>query len=184
MALGVLVGGWLLREVPARWLVVRDAPRTVDAAVVLAGDPDYERTHMACSIVLAGEARLLVLTGGYGWLGDHAGSLKIVALERGVPEERIVLETVSTSTREEMLELAPVLRRLGVRSVALVTSPYHQRRAYWAARAAWNGIEIVNRPAEPSSWSPEHWWQRRRDRGIVWSENLKIAYYGLRGWIW
>jgi uncharacterized SAM-binding protein YcdF (DUF218 family) len=168
---------------PARWLVARDklaAP--VDAALVLAGDPDYERTRTACRLVLAGEARLLVLTGGEPGPGDSAESLRAVALRLGVPEGRIRMEQVSHSTRQSMEAVRPILESEGVRTVVVVTSPYHQRRAAWAARRALPGVRVWSQPAEPSAWTPEEWWRTRWGRRIVLMEYGKLAYYILRGW--
>jgi uncharacterized SAM-binding protein YcdF (DUF218 family) len=167
---------------PARWLVVRDPLRKVDAAVVMAGDPNYERTRTAARLVLAGEAHLLVVTGGEPGPGDSAGSLRDAAIALGVPPERIRMERVSHSTREALLAVRPILAWERVRSIALVTSPYHQRRSYWSARQVLHGIQILNRPAEPSFWSPESWWRDGFSRRIVVSEYLKLAYYLLRGW--
>jgi uncharacterized SAM-binding protein YcdF (DUF218 family) len=170
-------------DAPARWLVVEDPPQAVDAALVLAGDPGYERTATAARLVRSGEARLVFVTGGEPGPGDSAASLRDRAIAWGVPRERIRLETVSHSTRESLLAIAPLLRQEGVRSVALVTSPFHQRRTYLSARKALPGFLLVNRPASPSGWSPHAWWRDERSRQIVLSEYAKIVYYTLRGWI-
>jgi uncharacterized SAM-binding protein YcdF (DUF218 family) len=66
--------------------------------------------------------------------------------------------------------------------VAVVTSPYHQRRAVWAARRTLRGVEIVSRPAEPAGWKPEGWWKTRWGRRIVLGEYARLAYYIMRGW--
>ena len=175
--------GLAATDAPARWLVVEDAAAPVDAAVVLAGDPDYERTTTAARLVLSGEARLLVLTGGEPGPGDSAESLRRWALRKGVPADRIRMEEVSRSTREAVVALLPILEREGVRSVALVTSPFHQRRSWLAARRAWPRVTVVNRPARPSSWRPDDWWRERRSREIVLKEYGKLAYYAARGWL-
>ena len=146
---------------PARWLVAADPPRPADAAVVLAGDPDYERTKTGARLLLAGEVRLLILTGGEPGPGDSAESLRAVALRAGVPPERIRMEQVSRSTHGSMEAIRPILEREGIRSLAVVTSPYHQRRAVWAARKTLKGIEIVSRPADPAGWQPQGWWKTR-----------------------
>ncbi|HSD65723.1 MAG TPA: YdcF family protein [Vicinamibacteria bacterium] len=167
---------------PARWLVVTDPPRWADAAVVLAGDPDYERTRSAVRLLLGGQVGLLILTGGEPGPGDSATSLRDVALRAGVPAERIRMEQVSSSTRGSMEAIRPILEQEGIRSVAVVTSPYHQRRASWTARRTLRGVAVVSRPADPAGWRPEGWWKTRWNRRIVLGEYAKLAYYVLRGW--
>jgi uncharacterized SAM-binding protein YcdF (DUF218 family) len=172
-----------LADVPARWLVVQDETVKADAALVLAGDPDYERTATAARLVLANDVRLLFLTGGEPGPGDSAESLRQKALELGVPPQRIIVEQVSHSTRESLLAIRPLLEREGVRRVVVVTSPYHQRRASWCARRTLRGIEVFSRPAQPAGWKPDGWWKTRGGRRIVLSEYAKLVYYGLRGWL-
>jgi uncharacterized SAM-binding protein YcdF (DUF218 family) len=91
------------------------------------------------------------------------------------------MEAVSRSTWESLVAVAPILRREGVRSVALVTSPYHQRRSLLAARKALPGLELRCRPALPSSWSPRGWWRDPYARRAVFSEYGKLLYYLLSG---
>ncbi len=169
-------------DAPARWLVTRDPPRRADAVIVLAGDPDYERTKTGARLVLDGQARLLVLTGGEPGPGDSAQSLRDVALRAGVPAARIRLEQVSHSTHESLEAVRTILEQEGVRRAIVVTSPYHQRRAAWAARHSLHGIEILSQPAEPSAWKAEGWWKTARGRRTVVGEYLKLVYYVLRGW--
>jgi uncharacterized SAM-binding protein YcdF (DUF218 family) len=172
-----------LADAPARLLVTEDPPAIADAVVVLAGDPGYERTATAARLVLAGQARLLVLTGGEPGPGDSAASLRDRAVALGVPLDRIRLEATSHSTREAMLAVAPLLRAEGARSVIVVTSPYHQRRAAGAARRAWPGIAVRSRPASPAAWRPQGWWSDGASRRVVIGEYVKLAYYWARGWI-
>ncbi len=181
----VALAGLALTDVPSRLLVVADPPALgrADAVVVLAGDPDYERTATAARLIRAGQARLLILTGGETGPGDSASSLRAKAIEYGVAPDRIRVEAVSHSTREAVLAVEPILRKEGARSVTLVTSPYHARRATWAARSAWPGVDVRSHPAEPSSWSPRSWWRDPRSRRIVLMEYAKLLYYGARGWL-
>lgn len=167
---------------PARWLVVEGPPGPADVALVLAGDPGYERTRTAARLWRQGQVSLLIVTGGEPSPGDSTASLRDTAIELGVPRGRILTEEVSRDTRGAMLAVRPLIERLQVRRVAVVTSPYHQRRAYWAARRALGDVEIVNRPADPSFWSPEGWWRDPRARRIVLGEYVKLAYYALRRW--
>lgn len=176
---------FLLSDAPARWLVLDDPlPRAADAVLVMAGDPGYERTTTATRLLLEGRARLLILTGGEPGPGDSASSLRAWAVHRGVPEDRIRMEAVSQGTHSSMLAVRPILEAEDVRTLVLVTSPYHHRRAFQtASRAFGPRVRILNHPARPSAWVPRDWWKTSFSRRIVVSEHLKLAYYALRGWV-
>lgn len=172
------------RDVPAKWLVPLDPPMSTDAAMVFGGDPNYERTLHASRLFRDGQTQRLILCGGEPGPGDDAMSLQKVAVENGVPEDKILIEDQSTSTREAVVFSQPILAKEGVHSLTLVTSPYHQRRAFLVAkRILGNDIELVNSPANPSFWSPQGWWKTLSGIRIVLEEYVKLAYYFLRGWI-
>jgi uncharacterized SAM-binding protein YcdF (DUF218 family) len=173
-----------LSNLPAHWLAVEDPLESADAVLVMTGDVGFERTKAAARLVRDGTARLLVLTGGEPWGGDSAESLRDVAEKRGVPRERIRLENRSTDTRESLVNVAPILRAEGVKTMILVTSPVHQRRAFLAARRALPGIRIVNRPVRVAPWPPVvPWWRSGVVRQLVLQEYAKLVYYALRGWL-
>ncbi len=172
------------RDLPAEALVVRDTPLRTDAAMVFGGDPHFERTAHASRLYLDGMTDLLILCGGEAGPGDDAKSLLAHAQGLGVPREKMVIEGKSTSTWESILYARPIFEQLGVRSLTLVTSPYHQRRAFLVARRfLGDKIKLINSPANPSFWSPNGWWTSRRDVRIVFREYGKLAYYFLRRWI-
>jgi uncharacterized SAM-binding protein YcdF (DUF218 family) len=176
------LGAVVLSDAPSRFLVLNDEFDRADAAVVMAGDPGYERTATAARLFQHRRVRLVILTGGEPGPGDGSASLAAKAREWSVPADAIRTETVSHSTREAAVAVAPLLEAEGVRSVVLVTSPYHQRRAYRAALRSWPGVRILNHPAQPSAWSPEGWWRTRASRRVVVGEYLKLLYYLARGW--
>ena len=187
-AIGLLVSlaalGLVASDIPAAFLDVEDPLEPADAALVMTGDVGFERTKAASRLVREGKARLLVLTGGEPWPGDSAASLRERAALEGVPGERIRYEDRSTDTRESLVNVIPILREEGVRTLVLVTSPYHQRRAFLAARRALPGLRIVNRPVRTRPWPPVRpWWREAATRRIVLQEYAKLVYYGLRGWI-
>ena len=163
---------------------MKDPAALTDAAMVFGGDPGYERTRYASKLVQEKWTKSLVLCGGESGPGDSAISLREVALEQGVPAEKILMEQHSTSTRESALGINQIVRQRKIRSLTLVTSPYHQRRAYLVTRKVLsNEIRVVNRPAEPSFWSPRGWWKQWSTARIVLGEYGKLAYYFVRGWI-
>ena len=151
-------------------------PLRADAAVVLSGDVDELRTKRAVALVLAGEARYLVLTGSQRMIGgDSALSLARTARAAGVPPERILCETQSRSTRENVLLARPLLEAYGLRRVALVTSRSHLRRALWAARRAAPAVEWLP-VSVPDAGHPR---RRLANRLAEW---LKLAGYVVLGW--
>ncbi len=176
------LGALVLSDAPARWLVLEDPPGTVDAALVLGGDSWWERTTLGVTLVLTGQAGLLVLAGSDSPPG--APDFEAKALELGVPPSRIRVKRDAWTTRESLVAGAPPLRTEGVRSVALVTSRYHQRRAFLAARKALPGVTIRDRPAPQSPRDPPgRLWQADGMRRFVFSEYAKLAYYLMRGWV-
>ena len=179
----VALAAAVARDATARFLIVDDPPGPSDAVVVMAGDPDYERTAAAVALMRRENVATLILTGGEPGPGDSAASLRTRAIALGVPETRIHIESVSHSTREAVLAVAPILQSIGARTATVVTSPYHQRRATAAARRAWPGVVVRARAAAPSAWRPERWWATAGGRRVVATEYAKLLYYRVRGWI-
>ena len=166
------------------WLVLRDPPTRTDAALVLGGDPYFERTGHAVRLLKKGLVTRLIFCGGEPGPGDHALSLMQHARELGAPEESLLIEDRSHSTRESVEFALPLLQENRIRSLTLVTSPFHQRRTFLAARKSLgNEIRLINSPADPSFWTPEGWWRDWWSAKVVFTEYVKLAYYFVRGWI-
>jgi uncharacterized SAM-binding protein YcdF (DUF218 family) len=104
----------------------------------------------------------------------------------GVPADRILVETVSRTTHDEAVVIAPMLRERHVEQVVLVTSEEHMRRSIGTFRAV--GVDVV--PAIARDLRRDVTWMQRwlpGDDGLgTASENaheiLGIVYYALRGW--
>jgi uncharacterized SAM-binding protein YcdF (DUF218 family) len=104
----------------------------------------------------------------------------------GVPADRVLVETVSRTTRDEAVVIAPMLREQRAEQVILVTSEDHMRRSIGSFRAV--GVEVV--PAIARDLRRDVTWMQRwlpGEEGLsTASENahelLGIVYYALRGW--
>jgi uncharacterized SAM-binding protein YcdF (DUF218 family) len=109
------------------------------------------------------------------------------AVARGVPEAAIMVETESTNTRENFAFSAPIIeRQIGwarIRCVALVTKPYHARRALMTARHHWPAhVRLVMQPAQrPDDLPAETWWQTEGGRAHVLRELVAIGTYAQQG---
>jgi len=146
-----------------------------DAAVVLSGDVGYLRLKKAAGLYREGRVHLLVLTGA-GIGGDSALVMREFAeLRLGVPVRAMVLETRSTTTRENVEFAAPLLRQAGVSRVALVTSSSHMARALRTARRLVPDLEWAPVPVDDAGPPSRIWRTRLQEWG-------KLAWYWLRGW--
>ena len=145
------------------------------AALVLSGDVDYLRVKRAAEMHRQGRVGTLLLTGA-GVGGDSAAGLAAQAQKLGVPREAILLEERSTTTRENVLVAAAIVRAQGWTSVALVTSASHMARALRVARRAVPDVQWIP-VAVPDAGPPG---RIRRTRLQEWA---KLAWYGVRGWI-
>jgi len=167
---------------PATFLSPEDRLAPADAALVFSGDPNYERTLEAARLYRAGYARYLVFS-GRGGPGDSAESMAQVALQQGVPSSALLMEREATSTYENVLFTRGLLARHGVHTLILVTSPYHQRRAYLVARHLLPRVTLINHPVHAWYWRPHGWWREPKLRAVVLDEDLKLAGYLLLGHI-
>jgi uncharacterized SAM-binding protein YcdF (DUF218 family) len=192
LAATVAVGGAIVGA--GRVLVAADPlPATADAIVVLAGSiPD--RTLEAADLYRAGRAPRVVVTRerpprGEGRLrarGVHlpeSDELTLKALHQlGVPAEAIlVLRRRTYSTDSEAATIARWACAHRMRSVVVVTSRYHSRRARLILRQAFGpGIAVAVHPSPYDGFAARRWWQDRRDAKTVLSEYEKLAHYWLR----
>jgi uncharacterized SAM-binding protein YcdF (DUF218 family) len=119
-------------------LVVRDELEPADAIVVLGAPlrPDgsisrilEERIQAAIELWRAGAARHVVATGGMtlGRSPAEADAIAEALRVAGVPD--VLVERVSRSTAENAAYTAQLLQPMGVKSLWLVTQPFHGRRA-------------------------------------------------------
>lgn len=107
-----------------------------------------ERVAAAVSWYEAGSAPRLVLSGGAAH-GPHveAEVMAAAARARGVPAAAIVLEPRARDTRENARFVAELMREAGWRTLLVVSSPSHLRRAAVLFREA--GIDAAFAPARP-----------------------------------
>lgn len=103
------------------------------AAVWPGGRPSYvlgDRLARAAELYREGVADKIIVTGG---VGDHPPAEAVVSKEflvaAGVAGEDVIMEAASTSTAEQAVMIKEICDREGFRSIALVTSFFHERRA-------------------------------------------------------
>jgi uncharacterized SAM-binding protein YcdF (DUF218 family) len=182
----VFAGHTVLLDKAGRYLLKKDELKPADVIVVLSGE-EKERINYGVRLFKDGWSRKdrIIMSGGPA-VGDHslAALMKDYAAHLGIPARDILTEDRSRSTEENALYTRKLLSRKGYKSIILVTSPYHSKRASVIFRDILGGHwKIVSAPCEPSWFSFDGWWKRPRDRDTVLSEFskfLRIWIFGVR----
>ena len=107
--------------------------------------------NRGAELFLEGWAPLLIFAGGLGtvtrrfWREPEADQFARIAVERGVPSDRILIENRSTNTGENILFTRQLLaeRRLNPHKFIVVQKPYMERRSYATFRKVWPEKELV-----------------------------------------
>lgn len=97
-----------------------------------------ERIRHGIELQRQGRAPLLIFTGGYGGVGARFSESQVgkrFAVRQGVPEQAILIETVSRNTRENMREAAALMRDRRLNRAIVVSDPLHIARALRLCRA-------------------------------------------------
>jgi uncharacterized SAM-binding protein YcdF (DUF218 family) len=106
-------------------------------------------------------------------------------LERGVPKDKILrFAHDSDSTREEAEALAKLASEKKWKSVIVVTSNYHTRRArYIFARIFPANISVSVAAARDGDFDPDHWFEKRKGIKLFVREmsGMAVAFWELRG---
>jgi uncharacterized SAM-binding protein YcdF (DUF218 family) len=136
----LLAGLWL--SLLAAQIVAEGEPGQsgrADVAVVLGaavyGDrpsPVFEeRIKHAISLYRTGKTRMLLFTGGYGDGARHAEATvgRRYAIARGVPRHAMLTETLSRTTRGNLVQAHRLMRDNGLKTALIVSDPLHMKRA-------------------------------------------------------
>lgn len=174
------------------FLVVSDVPRSSDAIVVLSGSlpdrileaVDLYKSGLAPRIVLTQETPLPGLrelrARGANMVERHEQNLDI-ARQLGVPPAAMsVVSTPAWSTATEAEALVAYFDAEGIRSILLVTSKAHARRAVMTFRdLACGRLRVLVVPSRYDPFTPAEWWRRRPWARRLFFEYLKLANYAL-----
>ena len=121
-----------------------------DAIMVLCSH-DTIVAERGALLFLEGWAPLIIFSGGLGtitkhlWPDPEANRFAQIAMDRGVPEDRILIENRSTNTGENVQFTREMLsaRGLDPASFILVQKPYMERRTFATFNKVWPGKEVM-----------------------------------------
>ena len=178
----IVVSRALWLPLVGRFLVVSDPLQLADAIVPLAGG--FDRIPHGAKLLAEGYADWFVVTNtplrmpgirsSYGELAQQE------AIWQGVPEDRIIgIPGEVETTYEEALAMRQLLEAHELRSLIVVTDPYHTRRSRMVFRAVFrgSGVTLIVRPVDESWYQTSEWWHMRDGLLATWTEYLKLVLY-------
>ena len=174
-----------------RYLLVEHDPQKSDLIVCLAGG-NIERGLAAAEAYEKGFAPHIYISreeppDGHEFLKGRGVNypasvdLLIILLEGlRVPRSAILMsDGVVKSTWEEAETIRELVKRKGFRSLMVITSPTHSRRAWLTLRNVFKDLDvrILMIPSKYSGFKPEEWWKQRRYVRHVIIEYEKLIFY-------
>lgn len=179
-----------------RFLIVQDPIEPADAIVVLSGSVpdrileavDLYHAHLAPRIILTRERPLpglAALRAKGGTLAERHEQNLSIAKQLGVPPQAIsVLPARRSSTFDETEALISYLQAQGIRSILLVTSKAHARRARLISRdVAGSSVRIALCPSRYDPLSADGWWHdRARARRVIIEYGKLLVYLAIDRW--
>lgn len=150
-----------------------------DAIVAISGGDTEARTREAVRLYQDGWAPRLIFSGA-ALDPDSPSNAKVMremAVSSGVPPDVIEIDETSNNTRQNADQAADFIEAFGHKQIILVTSPYHQRRAFieFDSRLG-DDVTILNSPAPDTRWSKQLWWRSPFGWYVTASEIPKIIY--------
>jgi uncharacterized SAM-binding protein YcdF (DUF218 family) len=156
------------------FLIINEMPQKSDVIIILAGDYG-ERVAYGGKLYLSGYADKVLLSG-------NDSGMKQQALSQGIPESAILLEDQSRTTFENAKYSFKIVQAQGFKSVIVVTSPYHTRRASIIFTQFFRGIFLTICPVPYNPAMTRNWGKDGYSTQFVVSEYLKLVWHYLLEW--
>jgi uncharacterized SAM-binding protein YcdF (DUF218 family) len=161
-----------------------------DVLLVL-GSHDTRVAERAAEVFLSGLAPTVVFSGNLGaltsdlWTRPEAEIFADVAAARGVPRDRMLLETRATNTGENVVLSRALLAERGLRprTAIAVQKPYMERRTLATFHARWPELEVmVTSPQMSFDAYPSGDITRESVIDIMTGDFQRLIVYAERGW--
>jgi uncharacterized SAM-binding protein YcdF (DUF218 family) len=119
--------------------------------IIVLGSRDVRVAEWGAELFLGGFAPLLLLSGGLvgyakrEWGVAEAEKFAEVAMQKGVPQDKILIENQSANTGENVTLSRRLLAVHGIKckKVVAVHRPYMERRTYATIKKQWPEVEVV-----------------------------------------
>jgi len=168
-------------------LFVEYVPAYSQLIIVLCSE--YLDPGSAVELLNAGYAPLAVVSGGKSVQGEsEAQFISSKMIKAGIPMDKLLLETRSMNTLENILFSFELLQQSSInlddiRNVILVSTPFHSRRSLMTARKHIpSHVAISCYPGHDTRRiTRENWWLTGEGRRVVMQELQNIGAYYLKG---
>jgi len=165
-------------------LVANDTPQPSDVIIVIGGDHKPERVKRAVELYQQGYAPIVIISAGTKvWEGDEwmheAEVMRRQALMRGLPEADLWLESESLSTFQNAYYTKAICQSKGFKSVLLVASAYHSRRAKRIFQDVFGENISVSVQAAPQTLCTLCWWFQPDQVSVILYEYYNWGRYWL-----
>lgn len=166
------------------YMFVPDDVLDADATIVLGMSLWHRPLQKAMELHQDGVAGRLVFSGGYNPKISAVESLamKTLWIERGFPEQCLLIDAHAGNTRENMENSRGLLLRHGMlrhgMSINIISISYHMRRAAETFREVFGpgvNLGIANYPSMHCD--PHAWFANCQGRDLVLGEAMKIQKY-------
>ncbi|HET6979207.1 MAG TPA: YdcF family protein [Pyrinomonadaceae bacterium] len=175
----------------ASFLVTRSELASADIVVLLSGAEDYqERADHAAGLWYERRAPRILVTndGTRGPWSDieqrnpffYERSVGLLEFDSVTPQDIQVLPNVVESTYDEAKAVRTYADANGVKSIIVVTSAYHSRRALWTYRRVFSDSQIrigLSPAADEGAARRAIWWLTISGWKTVPVEYVKLIYY-------
>lgn len=194
----VLVGCYLLVfHSPFLWWIaeplrISNPPVRSDVIAVLAGGVGesglagqgyQERVQWAVNLYQQGYADHLLFCSGYVLSMQEAVLMRALAVELGVPKDKIILEKRPVNTYDYIVYLKEYLQRHNWNSVMIVSSPYHMRRVSLVAKKVLPQYRVRLSPLKQTEFFGNRGEVKIRHVRAILHEYLGLVYYAYKKYI-
>ena len=153
------------------------------AIVAISGGDTEARTNEAIKLYKKGWSEKLIFSGAASDKNSPSNALvmKKMAIAAGVPDSAIQIDEYAQTTKQNAQNVQAMYKELSIKSIILVTSGYHQRRASLEFGKIASDIAIINHSvSSDKDWSM-WWWLTPNGWYLALTELSKIISFYVIG---
>lgn len=176
-----LIGNWIAKE--------DQLTKGADLAILFGALTPWkinQRINKAVELYQNKLVKGVIVTGGMNRIYRRleAPWIKRKLIKTGVSNKNIYIESKATNYRENALFTLPIVKRLKVRSVVLISSSFEQLRCFLTIKKVFGKLEIrlINQPASSQPmWNKNTWFFHLSGWKWTWFTLSRLIKYRLKG---